>query len=67
MQLKEWEATIQQMAVESNREPTEAAQQRVLTAWRATLQKPPTSLEAYQIDEIVRQVRKRLRVAKMAG
>ena len=68
MQLKEWEATIRQIAVEINREPTEAAKQRVLTTWRAKLQKPPTSLQAYQIEGgILAQVRQRLRVAKVAG
>jgi hypothetical protein len=63
---EEWEATIQQIAVESNREPTEAAKHRVLTAWRAKLQKPPTALQVYQVDEIVREVRKRLTVPKVA-
>jgi hypothetical protein len=64
MQLKEWEPTIQQIADESNREPLESAKHRVLTSWRAKLEKPPTALQAFQIDEIVREVRKRLTVAK---
>ena len=66
MQLKEWEPTIKQIADESNREPTEAGKQRVLTTWRAKLEKQPTALQAFQIDEIVREVRKRISVAKTA-
>ena len=59
MQLKEWEATIQQIADESNREVAEAGRHRVLTNWRSKLECPPTSLKAFQIDEIVREARKR--------
>jgi hypothetical protein len=66
MRLMEWEATIQQIADESNREAMEAGKQRVLTTWRAKLEKQPTSLQAFQIDEIVREVRRRLTVAKAA-
>ena len=64
MRLKEWEATIQQIADESNCQAMEAGKQRVLTTWRAKLEKEPTSLQAFQIDEIVREVRRRLIVAK---
>lgn len=60
MNLKAWEATIQQIADESSLTPKEAGQYRILTAWRAKLEKEPTSLQPYQIDEIVREVRKRL-------
>jgi hypothetical protein len=60
MDLKKWETTIQQFADESNREPTGAGKRRVLIAWRAKLEQPPTGLQAYQVDEIVREVRKRL-------
>ena len=66
MQLREWEPTIQQIAAESNREPMESAKHRILTTWRAKLEKPPTALQAFQIDEIVREVRKRLTSAKVA-
>ena len=38
MNLKNWEATIQQIADESNREPKQSARQRHLTAWRAKLE-----------------------------
>jgi hypothetical protein len=62
MNLKDWETTIQQIADESNREPKEAGKQKTLTAWRARLEKEPTSLPPFQIDELVREVRKRLTV-----
>ncbi len=64
MQLKEWETTIQLIADESNRETAEAGRNRVLTGWRSKLELPPTSLKAFQIDEIVREARKRFVEAK---
>jgi hypothetical protein len=60
MSLKAWKATIQQIADESNLEPTEVGRYRVLTIWRDKLEKEPTCLPSFQIDEIERQVRKRL-------
>ena len=56
------EATIQQIAVEFSLAPTEFAQQKLLMAWRAKLGKETTSLPAFQIDKIVREVRKRKRL-----
>jgi hypothetical protein len=60
MNLQTWETTIKQIADESNQQPKEAGKQKVLTAWRAKLEKEPTSLPPFQIDDIVREVRKRL-------
>jgi hypothetical protein len=60
MNLKDWEATIQQIVAESNHEPKEAGKHKVLNAWRAKLEREPTSLPAFRIDEIVREVRSRL-------
>ena len=60
MNLQTWETTIQQIADESSLAPTESGQHRTLMAWRAKLEKEPTSLQPYQIDEIVRQVRTRM-------
>jgi hypothetical protein len=60
MNLKNWEATITQIADESNQEPREAGRQRLLTAWRAKLEKEPALLQPFQIDNIVREVRTRL-------
>ncbi len=60
MTLKNWEVTIQQMIEESNHEPLESGKHRVLTGWRAKLAKEPHLLQPFQIDEIVREVRKGL-------
>jgi len=60
MNMKNWETTIQQIADESNRETKEAGRHRVLTTWRAKLEKEPTLLKPFQIDHIVRAVRTRL-------
>jgi len=60
MDLKAWEATINQIADEAREEPREAGKQKILIAWRAKLEKEPTSLEPFQIDHIVWEVRKRL-------
>jgi hypothetical protein len=59
MNLKAWEATIQQNADEFSLEPNQTGHRRILTAWRAKLEKEPTSLLPFQIDEIVREVRTR--------
>jgi hypothetical protein len=60
MNLRNWEETIKQIADESNHEPKESGKHKVLTAWRAKLEKEPTNLAPFQIDDIVREVRKRL-------
>jgi hypothetical protein len=60
MNLKAWEATIQQIADELSLAPKEPGQHRILTAWRAKLEKEPTSLPPFQIDGIVREVRRRM-------
>lgn len=60
MNLKAHEATIQHIVDEFSLTPTDFGQQRILTNWRAKLKNEPTSLPSYQIDEIVREVRKRL-------
>ena len=63
MNLKAWDTTIQQIADESNHELSEAGKHKVLTAWRSKLEKEPTSLAAFQIDNIMREARKRFTVA----
>ena len=60
MRLKDWEVTIQKIIDESNHEPKEAGKQRVLTEWRAKLEREPPRLAPFQVDEIVREVRRRL-------
>ena len=58
MRLNEWEVTIQKIIDECKHEQTRV--NTVLTAWRAKLEKEPTLLQPFQIDEIVREVRLRL-------
>ena len=58
MRLNEWEVTIQKIIDECKHEQTRV--NTVLTAWRAKLEKEPTLLQPFQIDEIVREVRHRL-------
>ncbi len=58
MRLQEWEVTIQKIIDECNHEQTRV--DTVLMAWRVKLEKEPTLLQPFQIDEIVREVQKRL-------
>jgi len=59
--LQDWEATIEQIVTESNHAPKRSGKQKVLDNWRAQLQTEPTCLKSFQIDVIVREVRRRLR------
>ena len=63
MNFQKWEVTIQQMIEASNREAKEPGKNRILTEWRASLTKTPHNLQPFQIDEIVREVRRRLTTA----
>ena len=58
MRLEEWEVTIQKIIDECNHD--ENGSDRIIMAWRAKLEKEPTLLQPFQIDEIVREVRRRL-------
>ena len=58
MRLEKWEVTIQQMIDECNHE--EKGTDKVLMEWRVKLEKEPTFLKPFQIDEIVREVRRKL-------
>ena len=58
MSLQKWEVTIQKIIDECNHEQTRV--DTVLMEWRAKLEKEPTLLKAFQIDEIVREVQRRL-------
>ena len=60
MKLQDWETTIQQIIDASNHEPKESGKYKVLTEWRTKLAKSERPLQPFQIDEIVREVRKRL-------
>lgn len=63
MNLKPWETIIQKIVDESNHEAKEAAKGRIVGRWRAKLEKEPPHLALHQIDEIVREVRRRLTTA----
>jgi hypothetical protein len=58
MHLQDWEGTIQKIIAECGNEQEKPA--KILMAWRAKLEKEPTLLQPYQIDEIIREVRQRL-------
>jgi len=58
MHLQEWETTVQKIVDECGHEQKGA--DKILMAWRAKLEKEPTLLKPFQIDEIVREVRQRL-------
>jgi hypothetical protein len=58
MRLGEWEATIQKIFDECNHEQMRV--DTVLLAWRAKLEKEPTFLKPFQIDEIAREVQQKL-------
>jgi hypothetical protein len=60
MDLRKWEPIVQQILAEMHQQPSESGKQKVLTAWRAKLEKEPTSLQAFQIDLIIREVRRHL-------
>jgi hypothetical protein len=60
MILQDWIAPIHQMIEESNNAPKESGKQKILTEWRSKLEKAPYLLKSFQIDEIVREVRKGL-------
>ena len=62
MILKGWEPIIQQFVDQSNHELKDAGKRRVLVEWRTKLNKEPFHLSPHQIDEIVREVRRRLSV-----
>ncbi len=56
MRLQEWEVTIQKIMDECEQTRVDT----VLMAWRAKLEKEPTLLQPFQIDEIMREVQQRL-------
>jgi hypothetical protein len=58
MRLQEWEATIQEIVDECNHEAKRS--DTVMMEWRAKLENEPTLLRPFQIDEIAREVRRRL-------
>ncbi len=60
MTVEEKETIIKTIIDESNHEPNESGKHRLIVKWRANLEKQPPHLPLHQIDEIVREVRRRL-------
>lgn len=60
MKPPKWTEIIQLIVRDSNHEPKESGKHKVLMDWRAKLAKEPHFLQLYQIDEIVREVRRSL-------
>ena len=60
MRLEDWEATIQEIIDECNQGQKETGEDRILMKWRGKLEGEPIVLQAFQIDEIMREVRQRL-------
>jgi hypothetical protein len=58
MRLQEWDGTVQTIIAECGHEQKKT--DRVLMTWRAKLEKEPTLLQPFQIDEIIREARGRL-------
>ena len=58
MRLQGWEGIVQSITDDCNHQ--QKREDTVLVGWRAKLEKEPTLLQPYQIDEIVREVRRRL-------
>jgi hypothetical protein len=60
MRLEEWEGAIDKIVDACRQEPNEQTMIKLLMAWRLELEKGPSRLEPFQIDEIIREVRDRL-------
>jgi hypothetical protein len=58
MRLEDWAVTIQKMTDECNH--VQMTPDRVLWLWRVKLEKEPTLLKPFEIDQIVRAVRRKL-------
>ena len=60
MNFQKLEVNIQNMTEAFNLEPKESGKNLLLTEWRKSLAKEPHLLQQFQIDELVREVRKRI-------
>jgi hypothetical protein len=58
MRFDKWEVTIQTIIDECGQ--NQRRSDKVLVEWRAKLEKEPTLVPPFQIDEIMREVRRRL-------
>ena len=60
MPQSELEAIAEQIVAEHRSKSKKTMKQKVLTDWRSKLEKLPTSLSPFQIDQIMRSVQARL-------
>lgn len=58
MSVQEWESIIQKIVDECGLGKTRV--DTLLLSWRSRLEKEPTLLQPFEIDEIVREVQQRL-------
>ena len=64
MNFRNWETIIQKMSEDFHLQSKESGRNLVLIEWRKSLAKEPHVLKPFQIDEIVREVRKRVTSAQ---
>lgn len=64
MNFRNWEEIIQKMSEDFRLQTKESGRNLILTEWRKSLSKEPHLLKPFQIDEIVREVRKRVTSAQ---
>ena len=62
MRLQEWQATIQEIVDECSHESRERDRNKILVKWRLELEKEPALLQPFQIDQIIHEVRRRLKI-----
>ena len=60
MNLRKMELSIHEMTEAFNLEPRESGKNLLLKEWRTSLAKEPHLLEPFQIDQIMREIRKRI-------
>jgi hypothetical protein len=65
--LEDREATVEKIVNETNRAPKRSNKQNVLDDWRGKLEEEPSHLQAFRIDVIVREVRRRLKGDEKRG
>ncbi len=62
MHLQDWEVTIQEIVDECSHESRERDRNKILVKWRLKLEKEPALLQPFQIDKIIHEVRRRLKI-----
>jgi len=64
MNIENWEATIQKLVEACNLERGVWGKDRILIAWWKSLVRGSERLEPFEMDEIVREVRRRLQLLR---